>query len=60
MTHITEYLSREAAALTYSEHRRKWSRQASLLLTQHALARSPITRLAAALTLAIYGIPRQG
>ena len=56
MKHITDYHSRPAARSTYLMHRKHWSRQASLMLTQRTLARDPVRRLSCVITCAAYGI----
>lgn len=60
MPHATQYLNRQAARREYRRFRQVWSRPASLALVQVRLAVEPSTRLAAALTLARFGIPRTG
>jgi len=60
MRHITEYDNRAAAAACYKAHRRLWSRQAAIVLTHYQHAVHPVRRLAAALSLCVFGIPPDG
>lgn len=51
---------RGPASVAYRHYRRTWSHEASVCLTNLRYATEPSVRLAAALTLAKFGIPRDG